>query len=212
MRAGALAGWFLIIGPIVGMISGLLGPWNAIKDFSDTAAVLTVLGQNAEMVGIYGLIGVLGLTLIVAGFSRIRDTMIGGDGENYARLGFLLILMLVPTALVESGLNAAVADTAAMPNGAGMATAAALWAASQGVGTFGTVIPLLGMAIFGIGILVQKDYNVIIAIFLIASGLLGVIIPLAFGYDSQLMWTVWIAITISSIATGIMTVRSANAN
>ena len=123
-----------------------------------------------------------------------------------------MFLMLIPTSLVENGLNSAVADTAAMPNGAGMATAASLWAASQGVVTFGTVIPLLGLAIFGIGILVQKNYNVIIAIFLIASGLLAAIIPLALGYDSQLMWIVWIAITISSIATGIMTVRSANAN
>lgn len=212
MRSGALAGWFLIIGPIVTMGTGLLGPWSSISDFSDTSAVLTVLGQNAAAVGIYGLIAVLGLTLIVAGFSRIRDTMIGGDGENYARLGFLLFLMLIPTALVENGLNSAVAGTAAIPHGAGMATAATLWAASEGVGTFGTVIPLLGLAIFGVGILVQKNYTVIIAIFLITSGLLGVIIPVASGYDSQLMWIVWIAVTISSIATGIMTVRYANAN
>ena len=84
MRSGALAGWFLIIGPIVTMASGLLGPWSSISDFSNTAEVLTVLGQNAAEVGIYGLIGVLGLTLVVAGFSRIRDTMIGGVGENYA--------------------------------------------------------------------------------------------------------------------------------
>jgi len=152
----------------------------------------------------------MAVVLFVAGFAKVKDTLVGGGGELYAKLGFLMFAVVLPGAMVELGLVAAAADTAAIAGGAGMSTAAALWAASQGVGTVATVIPLIGLGLIGIAMVIQKNYHVLVGILLIITGVLGATFPVIFGYDSPNMFVVWIALTLSTIITGIVTIRSTN--
>ena len=74
---------------------------------------------------------------------------------------------------------------AATASAAGVSIGATLVVASQGVGTIGTIAGFLGFALIGLGMIIQKNWNIVVAIILIITGLLGAIGTPIMGYDNS---------------------------
>ena len=133
-------------------------------------------------------------------------------------MGFFLIICLFVAFLVENSLWAAAADSAATgmaaaaaagdPNAAGPAgvsTGATLFVASQGVGTIGTITGFLGFILIGLSMIIQKNWNIIVAILLIITGLCGTVGTPIIGYDSDTMFIVWVSMMVTISVTGVFT-------
>jgi hypothetical protein len=142
----------------------------------------------------------------------------GGSGAGLANIGFFLIIGLFAAFLIENSLWAAAADSAATgmaaaaaagdPNvagPAGVSIGATLFVASQGVGTIGTITGFLGFVLIGLGMIIQKNWNIIVPILLIITGLLGTVGTSVIGYDGDAMFFVWISMMITIVVTGVFT-------
>lgn len=200
-----LSGLLLIVGPIVTIIfSFLIFP----QDPSNINSTLKELSINPALIGTAAIMSSFGFILSVCGFYIIKDKMSGGLGENYAKIAIIFLITSIPAKLVELGLISVAADTATISFNTTDKTAEILWIASQGVGTISTVIFSIGIFIFGIGILFQKNYNFIISFLLIITGLSGVIVPATLGYDSSNMLIIYISYSITAIITGIFTIMN----
>ena len=53
--------------------------------------------------------------------------------------------------------------------------------------------------------IIQKNWNIVVAISLIITGLLGAIGTPIMGYDNSNMFIVWIAMMVSAAVTGVFT-------
>ena len=207
MNSHTLAGLSLIIGAITMAISAFLAP-SSVPDLTQTANVLVALAANPQSMAIHAVIQTVAMVLMLAGYAKVKDSAIDGNGKPYAKLGWLMFALILPGIMIETALIAAAADAAAIAGGAGMPTAAALWAASLGIGSISTVVPLAGMALIGIAIAIQKSYHIVVAILLIITGVLGASFPVVFGYDHSNMLIVWLSLILTTVITGIMTIRS----
>ena len=135
--------------------------------------------------------------------------MMGGKGELYAKLGYLMIAVMIPIWIVINGMVAASAEAASIGQ-AGFATGLTLYSGSVGIGTIGTIVAMIGFSLLGAGMLIQKHYHITVAILLILTGIVGVVITGIQGFDSSNMTIVWSLWVLSSVLTGILTIRSQN--
>ena len=198
-----LSGLLLIVGPIVTItFSFLIFP----EDPSNINSTLKELSINPDLIGTAAIMSSFGFILSVYGFYIIKDKMSGGLGENYAKIAIFFLITSIPAKLVELGLISVAADTSAISFNTTDKTAEILWIASQGVGTISTIIFSIGIFIFGIGILFQKNYTFIIPFLLIITGISGVLVPATIGYDSSNMLIIYILYSITAIITGIFTI------
>ena len=151
----------------------------------------------------------IGFILYAAGRAGIRDTMSDGSGAKYIKLGVLFVIIGVASVLVESGLIAGAAGSAAAPGGRGMATAVALFTGAEGVGAIGSSVCFIGFALAGIAFLVQKNYHIIIGGLAALSGIFGAYAAATDYYnESNLMAIAFITWFVLTILIGILTVRS----
>jgi len=202
-------------------------------DWSDTKGITLLLGENSSNIGTGMAIVTVAMGLMFASYGYVRSTMTGGSGAGLANIGFVLIVGMFAAFLIENGLIAAAADASSTGQAAGAAAAAAavaagdaanaaaigeatasvagvsigasLVVASQGVGTIGTIAGFLGFALIGLGMIIQKNWNIVVAILLIITGLLGAIGTPIMGYDSENMAIVWFAMMVSTAVTGVFT-------
>ena len=208
----------LFLAPILMFLTFLILLSGVNEAQSDILAYTMQLGENSSDVGIAMVIASIFMGIMFSGFGYVRSTMAGGSGAGLANMGFFLIIGLFVAFLVENSLWAAAADSAATgmaaaaaagdPNAAGPAgvsTGATLFVASQGVGTIGTITGFLGFILIGLSMIIQKNWNIIVAILLIITGLLGTVGTPIIGYDSDTMFIVWVSMMVTISVTGVFT-------
>jgi len=213
-----IAAYSMVLGPILVMATFLILLRGVNADASDILAFTMSLGENSSNVGIGMVIVSICMGIMFSGFSYVRGTMAGGSGAGLANIGFFLIIGLFAAFLIENSLWAASADSAATgmaaaaaagdPNvagPAGVSIGATLFVASQGVGTIGTITGFLGFVLIGLGMIIQKNWNTIVPILLIITGLLGTVGTSVIGYDGDAMFFVWISMMITIVVTGVFT-------
>ena len=209
----------LFLAPILMFLTFLILISDVDGQQSDILAFTMVLGENSSNIGTGMVIVTIFMGIMFSGFGYVRSTMAGGSGAGLANMGFFLIIGLFVAFLVENSLWAAAADSAATgmaaaaaagdPNAAGPAgvsTGATLFVASQGIGTIGTIIGFLGFILIGLSMIIQKNWNIIVAILLIITGLCGTVGTPIIGYDSDTMFfLVWIPMMVTISVTGAFT-------
>jgi len=208
MDSRTMSGWLLIAAPVIAVGGSFLSPGASPEvDWSSTGNILSALGSDPTMHGIAVMISAIGFVLYAFAVRGIRDSMSGGAGENCAKLGVFLVTMGVAGIVVESGLQAATAEAAALGGGHGTTSAAALLAGATGVGSLATAIAFLGVAFVGIAILAQKNFNIVLGILFAAVGAFG------FGasvldYYGNMMVAAMVSWVVVTIGTGVLVVRS----
>ena len=146
MNVRTLIGLMLIVGGVLNF-----GGWGASAALEDTSVGLTKLSLS---------IATLGMLILAAGFYGLVDSMDKGSGALYAKTGLLIFVIGTAVAIIEPALiiGAAEANAAGNPALGETIDAVQMAIASAGVGIY-----FLGFAIIGIGILVQKNLNSLIA-------------------------------------------------
>ncbi|MFP6679366.1 MAG: hypothetical protein VB824_04330 [Dehalococcoidia bacterium] len=93
-----LAGYSLIVGPILALISyfiqpgGILGIGGEMADPTDSAAVVTLLADNAELGTLTALLIPVGVLIFLSGIVFFVQNMSGGSGHAIARLGLPMVM------------------------------------------------------------------------------------------------------------------------
>ena len=175
-------------------------------DSGDHAAM--VAGMSANAVATKWLLGLamLFVFLLIGGLAGLRSSMAGGSGSDYATLGVIVIAMSATFNFGEIAASIAAADVGADGDGARAMT---IYLAGNGIGATSTAGILLGAAILGYAVYIQKNFHLIIAALLIATGLFGAGMAL-YDYGSPLMVIGFIGMTLGIVAMGVSTLRSSD--
>tara|TARA_B110000263_G_scaffold138970_1_gene120515 strand:- start:475 stop:1113 length:639 start_codon:yes stop_codon:yes gene_type:complete len=211
MISKRLAAILLILGPIITLIAAFTGPIGPDIDWGNTTAVLGALSQaNTGMAKLSFLVLDIGLLMSVLGFRYFIVGMNTNEKvSNYSTIGGTLLIIGITIVLGEQFLYAAAAEAAAMAGGAGMGTAAAMWAGGQALGSGGTAVLMAGYALVGIAAFLSGAFNKILAILLVIVGIIGVAGPVSGNYTEPVIMIVpYVGGAILTIAIGIFTLRS----
>ena len=190
MNVRTLIGLMLIVGGVLNF-----GGWGASAALEDTSVGLTKLSLS---------IATLGMLILAAGFYGLVDSMDKGSGALYAKTGLLIFVIGTAVAIIEPALiiGAAEANAAGNPALGETIDAVQMAIASAGVGIY-----FLGFAIIGIGILVQKNLNALIASPMVVMGLFGAFMSI-YDYESLLLLPSYASTLFLPLATGIVFIRS----
>ena len=190
MNVRTLIGLMLIVGGVLNF-----GGWGASAALEDTSVGLTKLSLS---------IATLGMLILAAGFYGLVDSMDKGSGALYAKTGLLIFVIGTAVAIIEPALiiGAAEANAAGNPALGETIDAVQMAIASAGVGIY-----FLGFAIIGIGILVQKNLNALIAAPRVVMGLFGAFMSI-YDYESLLLLPSYASPLFLPLATGIVFIRS----
>ena len=207
MNSRTMTGRLLTLSPI-GLIACWIS-WGAIMGFpesGDHAAM--VAGMSEYAVATKWLMGLamLFIVLLVGGLAGLRSSMAGGSGSDYATLGIIVIAM---SATFSFGEIAAFIVAAEVGAAGDTARAMTLYLAGNGIGATSSAGILLGMAILGYAVYIQKNFHPIIAVILIVTGLFGTGMAL-YDYGSPLMPIGFIGMTIGIASIGVSTLRSSD--
>ena len=190
MNVRTLIGLMLIVGGVLNF-----GGWGASAALEDTSVGLTKLSLS---------IATLGMLILAAGFYGLVDSMDKGSGALYAKTGLLIFVIGTAVAIIEPALiiGAAEANAAGNPALGETIDAVQMAIASAGVGIY-----FLGFAIIGIGILVQKNLNALIAAPMVVMGLFGAFMSI-YDYESLLLLPSYASTLFLPLTTGIVFIRS----
>ena len=190
MNVRTLIGLMLIVGGVLNF-----GGWGASAALEDTSVGLTKRSLS---------IATLGMLILAAGFYGLVDSMDKGSGALYAKTGLLIFVIGTAVAIIEPALiiGAAEANAAGNPALGETIDAVQMAIASAGVGIY-----FLGFAIIGIGILVQKNLNALIAAPMVVMGLFGAFMSI-YDYESLLLLPSYASTLFLPLATGIVFIRS----
>ena len=212
MISKKFASIMMIVGPILTLIMAFTGPLNpnAGVSWSDTQAVLGELAAaNTDWAQINFLLLSIGLIMQVLGIRYFVNSMNSNDSvANYSLTGGMAMIMGVIVVFGEGLFYGAAANAAAIAGGAGMGTAASMWAGGQAFGAGGSILLFLGMALVSISAYITNTFNKIIAILLAVVTIVGVILCLIGEYTNDLMIIPYLGTTIGIVALGILTIRS----
>jgi hypothetical protein len=81
----------------------LLSGISSSCDATDPASFIEPLGDSVGLVVFIVAIATLGQLVVAAGWSIARDSMAGGSGALYVKVGVLLYVIGAAVAVVESG-------------------------------------------------------------------------------------------------------------
>ena len=207
MNSRTMTGRLLTLSPI-GLIACWIS-WGAIMGFpesGDHAAM--VAGMSEYAVATKWLMGLamLFVVLLIGGLAGLRSSMAGGSGADYATLGIIVIAM---SATFSFGEIAAFIVAAEVGAAGDAARAMTLYLAGNGIGATSSAGIMLGMAILGYAVYIQKNFHPIIAVILIVTGLFGTGMAL-YDYGSPLMPIGFIGMTIGIASIGVSTLRSSD--
>ena len=196
---------FLILGVIVSMV-GWMFIYPADGDGSSTAAEnAAALMGDPGLAKVGMLLGFGGMIALMMGFLNIARKMAAGTGLGaaFANVGgvFSLALIVIMTLLV--GVEWAVVEASSVEIGT------ALMQISAASETSFMVCCGLLLLTLGVGIIVEKNYHVIIGG---AAAIVGFsfLISIATGFSSLMGFIGWIGMLLTAIALGVQTLRSQN--
>ncbi len=207
MSSRTMTGRLLILSPIGLMASWVI--WGGVMGFPDSGDhAAMVAGMSANAVATKWLLGLamLFVFLLIGGLAGLRSSMAGGSGSDYATLGIIVIAMSATFNFGEIAASIAAADVGAAGDGARAMT---IYLAGNGIGATSTAGILLGTAILGYAVYIQKNFHLIIAAVLIATGLLGAGMAL-YDYGSPLMVIGFMGMSLGIVAMGVSTLRSSD--
>ena len=196
MNTRNVTGLTLIIAPIVVILSWIV--WSMIDPEGPSASGTRA---NADILQPLMLVVLVALSLWSIGLYNLSRTMVDGDGGDYANIGGLMILAALPVIIAEVGLyyaSGSIADAILSDN---------FYSGGEAIGMAGTLIQFVGFAIVGIGILLQKNFNQIIAWLFILVGIVGAVICIV-AYDSQLLGIAYVGFVIATVLVGINRIRA----
>ncbi|MDC0252796.1 hypothetical protein OAK52_01375 [Chloroflexi bacterium] len=212
MISKKFASIMMIVGPILTLVMAFTGPISPSSGVSwgDTQAVLGELAAaNTDWAQINFLFLSIGLVMQVLGIRYFVNSMNSNDSVvNYSVTGGMAMVIGVTLVFGEGLLYGASANAAAIAGGAGMGTAASMWAGGQALGAGGSILLFLGFALVGISAYITNSFNKIIAIFLTVVTIVGVILCLMGEYTNDLMIIPYLGSTIAIVVLGILTLRS----
>jgi len=212
MISKKFASIMMIVGPILTLVMAFTGPIspNAGVSWGDTQAVLGALAQaNTDWAQLNFLFLSIGLVMQVLGIRYFVNSMNSNDSvANYSVTGGMAMMIGVTLVFGEGLLYGAASNAAAIAGGAGMGTAASMWAGGQALGAGGSIIMFLGFALVSISAYITNSFNKIIAILLTVVTIVGIILCLMGEYTNDLMVIPYLGSTIALIVLGILTLRS----
>ena len=204
MISKKFASIMMIVGPILTLVMAFTGPISPSSGVSwgDTQAVLGELAAaNTDWAQINFLFLSIGLVMQVLGIRYFVNSMNSNDSVvNYSVTGGMAMVIGVTLVFGEGLLYGASANAAAIAGGAGMGTAASMWAGGQALGAGGSILLFLGFALVGISAYITNSFNKIIAIFLTVVTIVGVILCLMGEYTNDLMIIPYLGSTIAIVA------------
>ena len=196
MNTRNVTGLTLIIAPIVVILSWIV--WSMIDPEGPSASGTRA---NADILQPLMLVVLVALSLWSIGLYNLSRTMVDGDGGDYANIGGLMILAALPVIIAEVGLyyaSGSIADAILSDN---------FYSGGEAIGMAGTLIQFVGFAIVGIGILLQKNFNQIIAWLFILVGIVGAVICII-AYGSDLLGIAYVGFVIATVLVGINRIRA----
>ena len=106
MSSRTMSGWLLIVAPIICIGASLLSPgFSPDVEWYSMGSVVSALGSDPTMHGIAVTISAIAFVFYAYALRDIRDSMSGGPGEIYAKLGIFIVAIGVAGVVVESGLQ-----------------------------------------------------------------------------------------------------------
>ena len=202
MGQRSITGILLVVGPILGLLFWLIGPagilgGNGIDGSSSNADIVAVLVANSDWSGYSLLFGTIGLLIWLGGFAGLKSSMSAGEGSAYSGLGYLFILVAMAGLAASNGIGAGVTMEAAQAGVAG-----AFYGASDALGQYSVTILSIGVGLMGVGMLIQKNVNQILAGIPVILSLVIVAMVLTdqdpsvvgSGYGLVTLWSIWLGI------------------
>ena len=207
MNSRTMTGRLLTLSPI-----GLIACWISFgaamgfPESGDHGAMVAGMSENAVATKWLMGLAMLFVVLLIGGLAGLRSSMAGGSGADYATLGIIVIAM---SATFSFGEIAAFIVAAEIGAAGDAARAMTLYLAGNGIGATSSAGIMLGMAILGYAVYIQKNFHPIIAVILIVTGLFGTGMAL-YDYGSPLMPIGFIGMTIGIVSIGVSTLRSSD--
>jgi hypothetical protein len=194
---------------IIGTITALVG-WMFIYpgegDGSSTAADnAAALMEDPDRARVGMLMGFGGMAAVFAGLLNVSRKMAsgGGAGASYANISGLFAVVLFVLCLFMLGIEWGAAEASSDAIGVDLMQ---ISAASET--TFMTSCGLL-LLLLGVGIILEKNYHIVIGGFAVISGL-----AFLSGFAGESLevagFVAWIGMNLVSLAIGIQTLRSKN--
>tara|TARA_Y100000817_G_C16726724_1_gene486104 strand:+ start:190 stop:819 length:630 start_codon:yes stop_codon:yes gene_type:complete len=206
LTSRSLTGWILTLGPIV-TFTGFLGIVFTVLGGSTpdgSTESIKLMGENADLIEIGTLIGTFGLCLHAAGIALLNAQMKDGSGSQIMLVGTIIYVMGTAGFIIESALLSNAAEWGASGE---LLDGIMFFNLAQAVGSWATFFTLIGFSIVGLAILIQKNFNMILAYAFIVIGLAGAIIAIV-DYSSDLMIIGYLGNAILLVIAGILTIRS----
>ena len=192
-------GLLLILGTIVSLVG-----WMAIYpgDDSATAESAAALMADPTLAKLGMLMGFGGMGAVFIGFLNISRKMAAGDGAGapYANISAILALALVVMGLFSIGIEWAVTETSSDVTGTAL-----MEISMAGNTSFGITMGLL-MVLLGIGIILEKNFHIIIGGLAVIAGA-GFLLGNVDAVDVA-GFAGWIGMMLVALALGVQTLRS----
>ena len=207
MNSKTLTGILLIIGPITFAVTIFAGfPGNSGNEDWVTADYIKEITANLGLHKTGTLVELAAIIAMMTGWVFLAQAMNqnGKPGSLFAKVATILPLICLPIAVASSGLAMSVAW--AIEDNL-MTEAGMLWGAAEGMST--TVFNVIGISwiLLGIGIILQKNLHLILAIFIIIIGAAMFLMNIIGGF----LWIPgFLGFLILSLVTGILTVINKN--
>ena len=195
-------GLLLILGTVVSLVG-----WMAIYpgDDSATAESAAALMADPTLAKLGMLMGFGGMGAMFIGFLNISRKMAAGDGAGapYANISAILALALVVMGLFSIGIEWAVTETSSDVTGTAL-----MEISMAGNTSFGITMGLL-LVLLGIGIILEKNFHIIIGGLAVVAGAAN-LIGLIGNVDAAEMagFIGWIGIMLVALGLGVQTLRS----
>tara|TARA_Y100000588_G_scaffold68625_3_gene69903 strand:- start:7735 stop:8403 length:669 start_codon:yes stop_codon:yes gene_type:complete len=215
MDTRRITGLALIVPPLIAIIGWFAVGFVVLDGVGpdDPQKYIAEMGANSTAITYMMPIITLLFLMAVGGVGYIKKSMEGGPGSYIAGFAWFLIILgsagqlgevAATLALAEASDNAATAAAAGAADIAATnsAVASSMYAAGQAIGAVTTAFSMVGFALFGVGILQQKNFSPLVAGLIIVAAIYTAVMCLI-DYENPLIAAGYIGVIVSFIALGV---------
>ena len=215
MDTRRITGLALIVPPLIAIIGWFAVGFVVLDGVGpdDPQKYIAEMGANSTAITYMMPIIALLFLMAVGGVGYIKKSMEGGPGSYIAGFAWFLIILgsaaqlgevAATLALAEASDNAATAAAAGAADIAATnsAVASSMYAAGQAIGAVSTAFSMVGFALFGVGILQQKNFSPLVAGLIIVAAIYTAVMCLI-DYENPLIAVGFIGVVVSFIALGV---------
>lgn len=215
MDTRRITGLALIVPPLIAIIGWFAVGFVVLDGVGpdDPQKYIAEMGANSTAITYMMPIIALLFLMAVGGVGYIKKSMEGGPGSYIAGFAWFLIILgsaaqlgevAATLALAEASDNAATAAAAGAADIAATnsAVASSMYAAGQAIGAVSTAFSMVGFALFGFGILQQKNFSPLVAGLIIVAAIYTAVMCLI-DYENPLIAVGFIGVVVSFIALGV---------